>query len=79
MPANMLSVIFPTGKVALPPRLLGTLTDIWNAGENSSLRVPTLCQTYIRLSALAHKTCMSSGMNTVSNNCFYIKLVDLNM
>ncbi len=75
----MLGVILPTGKVALPPRLLGTLTDIWSAGENSSLRVLTLCQTAIRLSALAHKTCMSSGMNTVSNDCCHTKLVDLNM
>jgi len=39
----MLGVIFPTGKVALPPRLLGTLTDTWSAGKSSSLRVLTVC------------------------------------
>ncbi len=43
MPVNMLGVIFPTGKVALPPRLLGTLTDTWSAGKSSSLRVLTVC------------------------------------
>ena len=43
IPAKILGLMFPTGKAALPPRLLGTRTGTWNAGKSSSLRGLNVC------------------------------------